>query len=98
MMTIVPNSLVRQKEGAQGRRRKRWEVEEKEDQQELRRQVRTLLQVQLGKGWGYEEQEETWTVLWGSTPQEGQRGYELFLSSHDRNGGSHRRMNEVVKG
>ena len=30
MMMFVPNSLVRQKEGAQGRRRKRREVEKAE--------------------------------------------------------------------
>ena len=49
MMMFAPNSLVRQKEGAQ-RRRKRREIEEKEDRQELRRQVQTLPQIQLGQG------------------------------------------------
>ena len=47
MMMIAPNSLVRQKEGAQGRRIKRREVEEREVRQELRRWARTLLQIQL---------------------------------------------------
>ena len=48
MMVIAPNSLVRQKEGLRGR--KRWEVEERDDPQQLRRQARTLPQVQLGQG------------------------------------------------
>ena len=35
MMVIAPNSLVRQKEGAQGRRRKRGGIEEREVKQTL---------------------------------------------------------------
>ena len=49
-MMIAPNSLARQKEGAQGWRRKRREIEEKEVKQQLRRQARTLPQVQLSQG------------------------------------------------
>ena len=45
-----------------------------------------------------EEYEKTWTVVWGCNPQEGNRGHGLVLSSHDRNGWSYRRMNEVLKG
>ena len=41
----MPLTLIRQKEGTQGER----EVEEREDRQELRRQARTLPQVQLGQ-------------------------------------------------
>ena len=47
---IAPNSHVRQKEGAQGEGKE--EVEEREDRQEVRNQVRTLPQVQLGQGCG----------------------------------------------
>ena len=50
------------------------------------------------KGVGCNEQKKSRTVVWGSTPQEGQRGYGIVLSSHDRNGGIYRRMNEVGKG
>ena len=28
----------------------------------------------LGQGVGCEEQDKTWMVVWGSTPQDGQRG------------------------
>ena len=37
---VAPNSLVRQKDGTQG----------EEDQQELRHQLRTIPQAQLGQG------------------------------------------------
>ena len=50
MLMIAPNSHVRQKEGAQGEGKE--EVEEREDRQEVRNQVRTLPQVQLGQGCG----------------------------------------------
>ena len=48
MAMIAPNFLVCQKEGLG--RRKRREVEEREDRRELRRQTRMLPQVQLGQG------------------------------------------------
>ena len=47
------------------------------------------------RGVGCEEQEKTWTVVWGSNPQEGN---PPVLSTHDRNGGSYRKKNKVVKG
>ena len=51
------------------------------------------------RGMGCEEKEKTWTVVWGSNPQEGQRGLGLIvLSSHDKNGENYRSMKEVVKG
>ena len=40
--------LSARRKGLRGRRRKRWEVEERQARQELRRQARTLPQVQLG--------------------------------------------------
>ena len=49
-MMIAPNSLVRQKKGAQEEEDKIREVEEKEVRQELRRQIRTLPQFKLGQG------------------------------------------------
>jgi len=55
--------LSARRRGLRGRRRKRREVEEREDRQELRREARTLPQVQLVRGVGCEEQEKTWTVV-----------------------------------
>ena len=50
------------------------------------------------RGVGCEEREKIWTVVWSTNPQEGQRGYGPVLSSHNMNGGSYRKMTEVVKG
>ena len=47
---IAPNSLVRQKEGAQGEEEEEREIEKREDRQELRHQARTFPRVQLGQG------------------------------------------------
>ena len=54
MMMIVPNSLVRQKEVAQG--------EEDEEAGDRR---------SGGQGCRCGEQEKTWAMKWGSTPQDG---------------------------
>ena len=35
--------------------------------------------------------------MWGSPPLDGQRGLGISPTSHDRNGGSYRRMNRVGK-
>ena len=52
------------------------------------------------RGVGCKEQEKTMIVVWGSTPQKGQRGLEInpLHSSHDRNGGGYKRMDGVGKG
>ena len=52
MMMITPLLSARRRYlGGRGRRRRKWrEVEEREDRQELRRQARTLSQVQLSQG------------------------------------------------
>ena len=93
MMIIAPNSLARQKEGAQGEEG----AGEMEDRQELRHQVRTLSQVQFGQVCRIRGTGENMDggVGFHSTG-EAERG--SILSSHDRNGGRYRKMNEVVKG
>ena len=78
MMMIAPNSLVRQKEGIQGggeggggrvRRSKKWRSNRNSDVR--RRRSDRSISV---KSVGCEEQEKIWTMVWGSTPQERQRG------------------------
>ena len=51
IMMIDPNSLDRQKEGAQGEEDEEAGVKEREDRPELRCQARTLRQVQLCQGY-----------------------------------------------
>ena len=75
MMMLAPNSLVRQKEGAQGeeeevagcRRRKAGSVG-------VNTRSRCSYMSNLVRGVGCEEQEKTWTVVWGKNPLEEQRG------------------------
>ena len=61
-----------------GRRRKRREVEERQARQELRRQARTLPQVQLSQGCRMrgtgENMDGRWCGAMIYTLQEGQRG------------------------
>ena len=52
--------LSARKKELRRRRRKRREVKEREDKQELQRQVRTL----PVRGIGCEKEEKAWTVLW----------------------------------
>ena len=88
MMLFAPNFLVRQKEGAQGEE----EVVERQAQQEILRQARTLPQVHLGQGCRMRGPGENMDgcVRFHSTGG-------LVLSSRYRNGGSYKRMNGVGK-
>ena len=83
MMMIAPNYLARQKEGFQregGGRGGRSKKERPERNSDARRgHSHRSLSV---RGVGCEKQEKTWTVVWGSIPQERQRrlGISLILS------------------
>ena len=77
MIVIASNSIVRQNVGARGMRRKRWEVEEREDRQEFQRQARTLPQVQLGQGYQMRGTGENMDGGVRFTLQEGQRGLRI---------------------
>ena len=57
-MMIAPNSVVRQKDEAQGEEKEETEVKEREDKQDLRPQARMLPQVQIGQGYWMRETRE----------------------------------------
>ena len=71
MMMIAPNSLARQKEGIllfRGRSRKSNKVRSNRNSDvRCGRSHRSI----LVRGVGWEEQEKTWMVVWGSNPEEG---------------------------
>ena len=45
-----------------------------------------------------EEHEKRWTEVWGSHIMKGKEDWELVLFSHDRKGGSYKRLNGAEKG
>ena len=97
MMMIVPNSLVRQKEGAQG-----------EKEAEGRRKGGSTETLTSGADASTgptrpsvsDARNRRKHGQWCGVPlhRRSSEDYELVLSSHDRNGGSYRRINEVLKG
>ena len=77
MMMFAPNSLVRQKqgggsEGGGGGRSKKGKIDRMSDARHGRSHRSNSV-----RGVGCEEQEKIWTVILGSTTQEGQRGLEI---------------------
>ena len=66
MMMIAPNSLVRQMEGAQGEEEE--EGRSKKGRPDRNSDARRKRSHRLNsvRGVGCEEQENTWTVVWGS--------------------------------
>ena len=87
MMMIAPNSLARQKERVQGEGeeesgRSNEGRPNKNSDASHGRSHRSL----LVRGVGCEAYEKTWTRVWGSILQEGQRGLGISpIYSHDRN-------------
>ena len=72
MMMFAPNSLVRQKqgggsEGGGGGRSKKGKIDRMSDARHGRSHRSNSV-----RGVGCEEQEKTWTLMWGYNPQEWQ--------------------------
>ena len=68
MMMFAPKSLVYQKEGAQG------EVEERQARRNSDAKHGRYKRSNSVRGVGCEDQQKTWTVVWGTSPQKRQRG------------------------
>ena len=72
MMIVAPNSLVRQNSGGgggRGKRSKKGRLDRNSDAS-----CGCFHRSNSVRGVGCEEQEKTWTVVWGTNPQEGKRG------------------------
>ena len=74
-MMITFNFPMSQKEGVQGEGKKKRGGTLKKGRSDAR--CGRSHRASLVRGVGCEEQEKTWTVVCGSTPQEGQRGLRI---------------------
>jgi len=66
--------LFAKRRGLKGRRRRKKRRSDRNSDARRRRSHRS----NSGRGVGCEEKEKPWTVVWGSTPQEGQRGLGII--------------------
>ena len=74
MIMIAPNSLVRQKEGLRGGRARGGRSKKGMTDRNSDARSEDSHRSNSVRGIGCEEQEKTWTVVWGSNPHEVQRG------------------------